>query len=54
MTRRILIEAIEAGVKHVWMQPGAEDAAGSRLAREAGLNVIDDGRCLLVLLPFSD
>ncbi|MBB3205764.1 putative CoA-binding protein [Rhodopirellula rubra] len=32
------------------MQPGAEDEEASRLAREAGINVIDDGACVLVLL----
>ncbi len=50
VTREVVQQAIAAGVKHVWMQPGAEDSQGSKLAREAGLNVIDDGSCVLVLL----
>ncbi|QDS88139.1 CoA binding domain protein [Rosistilla oblonga] len=50
VTRRIIDDAIAAGVKHVWMQPGAEDEQASQAAREAGLNVIDDGSCILVLL----
>lgn len=50
VTREIVAAAIQAGVRNVWMQPGAEDAQASRLARDAGLNVIDDGSCLLVLL----
>ncbi|QDV69377.1 hypothetical protein Poly24_30920 [Rosistilla carotiformis] len=50
VTRRIVDDAIRAGVKHVWMQPGAEDEQASQAAREAGLNVIDDGSCILVLL----
>lgn len=50
VTRQIVRQAIEAGVKSVWMQPGAEDEQASQLARDAGLNVIDDGSCVLVLL----
>lgn len=50
ITRQIVADAIAAGVKHIWMQPGAEDAEASRLAREAGINLIDDGSCILVVL----
>jgi len=50
VTREVVQQAIAAGVKNLWMQPGAEDAQASQAAREAGLNVIDDGSCLLVLL----
>ncbi|XZE33900.1 CoA-binding protein [Pirellulaceae bacterium SH501] len=50
VTRQIVEQAIAAGVKNIWMQPGAEYAEASNLARKAGLNVIDDGSCILVLL----
>ena len=50
VTRKIIEEAIELGVKHFWMQPGAEDEHASALARDAGCTVIDDGSCILVLL----
>ncbi len=50
VTRKVVAEAIAAGVKHIWMQPGAEDEQASETAREAGINVIDDGSCILVLL----
>jgi predicted CoA-binding protein len=50
VTRQIVADAIAAGVKHIWMQPGAEDAEASQSARAAGLNVIDDGSCILVVL----
>ena len=53
VTRQIVNEAIEAGVKNVWMQPGAEDALASSTAREAGINVIDDGSCVLVSLALQ-
>ncbi len=50
VTRQVVADAITAGVKHIWMQPGAEDEQASESAREAGINVIDDGSCILVLL----
>jgi len=50
VTRQVVQDAIAAGVKHIWMQPGAEDATASQAARQAGINVIDDGSCVLVLL----
>ncbi len=53
ITRQIIRDAIEAGVRHVWMQPGAEHPAASQDARDAGLTVIDDGSCILVLLAIE-
>ena len=53
ITREIVAQAIAAGVKNVWMQPGAEDDEASDSARKAGINVIDDGSCILVLLARS-
>ena len=53
VTRQIVTDAIAAGVKNIWMQPGAEDDQASQLARQAGINVIDDGSCVLVLLARS-
>lgn len=53
VTRQVIQQAIAAGVKSIWMQPGAEDSYGSNLARKAGLNVIDDGSCILVALALE-
>lgn len=53
VTRGVIADAIVAGVKHIWMQPGAEHDQASQSAREAGINVIDDGSCILVLLARS-
>ena len=50
VTRQIVQQAIESGVRNVWIQPGAEDESASQSARNAGLTVIDDGSCLLVFL----
>ena len=54
VTEQIVQDAIEAGVKHLWMQPGAESQAAIDNAREAGLVVIAQGPCLLVVLGFRD
>lgn len=53
VTRQVIQQAIAAGVKNIWMQPGAEDSEGSQAARDAGLNVIDDGSCILVSLSIE-
>jgi predicted CoA-binding protein len=50
VTERVMDDVIRAGVKHVWMQPGAESPAAVAKAREAGLNVISGGPCVLVEL----
>ena len=50
ITQQLVEQAIAGGVQNIWMQPGAEAPEASRLARDAGLRVVDDGACLLVLL----
>lgn len=54
VTLQIVQQAIAAGVKHIWMQPGAESDESIELARQAGLNVIAGGPCLLVVIGFRD
>ncbi len=50
ITENVVADATRLGVKHLWMQPGAESPVASQAARAAGLNVIDDGSCILVIL----
>ena len=54
VTEKIVDEAIAAGVKHLWMQPGAESDQAIDKAKAAGLTVIAGGPCLLVKLGFKD
>jgi len=54
VTESLVEEAAAMGVKHVWMQPGAESEAAVRRATELGLNVIAGGPCLLVALGFQE
>ncbi|EMI24615.1 CoA-binding protein [Rhodopirellula europaea] len=46
VTRQVVADAIAAGVKCIWMQPGVEDEQASEFSREAGINVISHTRSL--------
>ncbi|MBX3388614.1 MAG: CoA-binding protein [Phycisphaeraceae bacterium] len=54
VTERIVEEAGELGIKHIWMQPGAESAKAIGQAQESGMNVIASGACVLVVLGFRE
>ncbi len=50
VTEQIVEQAAAAGIRHVWMQPGAESDAALRRAEELGLETIGGGPCVLVTL----
>lgn len=50
VTEKVVDDAIAAGVKHIWMQPGAESQTAVQKAEDAGLTVIYGGPCILVEL----
>jgi len=54
ITERIVEQAAEAGVKRLWMQPGAESDRAIERAEALGLSVIAGGPCVLVALGFRD
>lgn len=54
ITEAVVQEAIRAGVKHIWMQPGADSPAAIAAAEAAGLEVIAGGPCLLVVLGYHE
>ena len=54
VTERVVEQAILKGVEHVWMQPGAESEASVAACRNAGINVIADGSCVLVVLRYRE
>lgn len=54
VTEKVVEQAVASGVKNLWMQPGAESAAAVAAAQAAGLNVIADGSCLLVVLGYRE
>ena len=53
VTERIIEEAGALGVKHIWLQPGAESEAAVARVQELGMNVIAGGPCVLVVLGCS-
>lgn len=54
VTESVVEEAGRLGIRHVWMQPGAESEAAVARARQLGMNVIAGGPCLLVALGFRE
>jgi len=52
ITDKVVEQAIVKGIKHIWMQPGAQSAAAIAAAEAAGIDVIADGSCLLVVLGY--
>ncbi len=54
VTERIVEECATLGIRHLWMQPGAESEAALTRAAELGLDVIAGGPCLLVALRFKE
>ena len=54
MTEKIVDEAAAAGIRYLWMQPGAESPAAIRKAEELGLTLIHSGPCVLVVQGFRD
>ena len=54
ITESVVQQAIDLGIKHVWMQPGAESPAAVQLAESAGVNVIAGAACVLVVLGYRE
>jgi predicted CoA-binding protein len=54
ITEQVVKEAAAAGVKFVWMQPGAESPGAVRIAEDLGLEVIAGGPCYLVLAHYHE
>jgi len=54
ITEKVVEEAITHGIGSIWMQPGAEIERAVAKATAAGINLIADGSCLLVVLGFAD
>ncbi len=54
VTEQLVEQAIARGIENVWMQPGAESPKAIARCREAGVNVIGDGTCLLVVMGYHE
>ena len=54
VTEAVVVQAGELGIKHLWLQPGAESPAAIRTAEQLGMQVIAGGPCVLVALRFAE
>jgi len=54
VTEDIVEQAAAAGIRYLWMQPGAESAKAIRRADELGLTLIHSGPCVLVVQGFRE
>jgi uncharacterized protein len=54
ITDKVVEQAIAKGIKHIWMQPGAQSVTAIAAAEAAGIEVIADGSCLLVVLGYRE
>lgn len=54
ITERVVEEAARKGIENVWMQPGAESEQAIATCEAAGINVIADGSCVLVVLGYRE
>jgi predicted CoA-binding protein len=54
VTEQVVEAAILKGIRNIWMQPGAESPKAVSRCLEAGINVIADGSCILVVLGYHD
>lgn len=54
VTEKVVEQAIARGIRNIWMQPGAESTQAVAACEEAGVNVIADGSCLLVVMGYRE
>lgn len=54
VTEKIVEQAIEKGIKNIWMQPGADSEAAIKNCIEHHVNIIAQGPCILVELGFVE
>jgi len=54
VTDKVVEQAIAKGIRHIWMQPGAQSATAIAACERAGINLIADGSCVLVVMGYRD
>jgi predicted CoA-binding protein len=54
VTQRVAADAIALGIRHVWIQPGAESPEALDRLRTAGIDAIAGGPCILVALRWHE
>jgi len=54
ITEQVVEAAIAKGIPNIWMQPGSQSNKAIHRCEEAGINLIADGSCLLVVLGYHE
>lgn len=54
VTEQVVEQAIGRGIENIWMQPGAQSDPAIKACEDAGVNVIADGTCILVVLGYHE
>lgn len=54
VTEKVVEAALARGITNIWMQPGAESDAAIARCKAAGINVIADHSCVLVVLGYHE
>lgn len=54
ITEVVVEECATLGIRHLWMQPGAESAQAIARCAELGLALLARGPCLLVVLGYRE
>ena len=54
ITETIVEQAIKKGIKHIWMQPGAESRMAIEMCKKNNINIIADGSCILVVMGYRE
>lgn len=50
LTEKLIPELAQAGIRKLWLQPGAESAAAIAAAQAANIECVHSGPCLMVAL----
>jgi len=51
VSEKVIADALTLSIKHIWLQPGAENGRCLQLCVDAGVDVIAGGPCVLLELP---
>jgi uncharacterized protein len=54
VTEKIVEDAAAAGIKRIWMQPGAESDRAIERCRELGIDLLAGGPCILVAMHYRE
>lgn len=54
ITEQIVEQAIQKGIKNIWIQPGAESSIAIINCNRHNINLIAEGPCILVELGFKE